>query len=235
MRQNDYRNVFLMGILCVILLFGTMANAQTLVTSYNATSIAGNQAPPDYGLRLDGFFTGNANDEVTFSFDNVLFNVYDDGTARLFGTISVAEFNNTGGPGAFSSVWTLDVAFNSTTGSNPSYDYYIINPSAGVELRNQADPTNDYAEFVSFPNGSGSYFQVGTGANEKNSNFGAAGWVNYAHTTPSGTIGSTSSHMVSSDFLMDLTVVPEPVSSTLFVVGGALFGIRRYWKRSRAI
>jgi hypothetical protein len=232
-KRNEHRSIILAIGLFVIpfLLIAGMADAQTLVTSYNATSIAGNQAPPDYGLRLDGFFTGNVNDEVTFSFDNVLFNVYDDGTARLFGTVSVAEFNNSGGPGAYSSTWTLDVAFLSDTGINPSYDYYIIDPSAGVELRNQADPTNDYAEFVSYPNSDGAYFQVGVGANGKNSLFGASGWVNYAHTSPSGNYGSTSTHIVSSDFLMNLTVVPEPVSSTLFIVGGAVLGVRRYRKK----
>lgn len=236
-KRNEHRFIFLAIGLFVIpfLLIAGMADAQTLVTSYNATSIAGNQAPPDYGLRLDGFFTGNASDEVTFSFDNVLFNVYDDGTARLFGTVSVAEFNNSGGPGAYSSTWTLDVAFQSDTGINPNYDYYIIDPSAGVELRNQADPTNDYAEFVSYPNADGAYFQVGAGANGKNSLFGASGWVNYAHTSPSGNYGSTSTHIVSSDFLMNLTVVPEPISSTLFIVGGVVLGVRRYRKTRRTV
>ncbi len=208
----------------------SLSDAQTLDTRYNATSIAGNQAPPVYGLRLDGFFTGNPNDEVTFGFDSVLFDTYTDGTARLYGTVSVAEFNDTGGPGIYSSVWDLDVHFNSGSGSNGSYDYYVIDPSAGIELVNQAD-SNDFANFVTYND----HFQVGDGANEKNSNFGAAGWVNFAHDDNGTTYGSLSTHWNSSDFLMDLTVVPEPISSTLFVVGAATLGFRRLRKMKKNI
>ena len=223
-------------ILCASLLllsFLTLnsADAASLQTRYQATGVAGDLAPPNYGLRLDGFFDGNGNHEVTFAYDNVFFDVFTDGTARLYGTVSVAEYDNSGGPGIYSSVWNMNVYFNSTTGPNGAYDYYIINPSAATELQLQSDPSNDFAQFVSYPKVISSqnvYFQVGAGANEKNSNFGASGWVNYEHTTPGGTYGSTSTHVVSSDFLMDLTVVPEPVSSLLFLIGAAMFGYRRF-------
>lgn len=29
----------------------------------------------------------------------------------------------------------------------------------------------------------------------------------------------------------DVSVVPEPVSSTLFIIGGVTLGFRRFWKR----
>jgi len=219
-------------ILCasVLLLFisAYSADAQVLDTRYQATSIAGNQAPPDYGLRLDGFFTGDGK-AVTFGFDNVLFDVFTDGSARLYGTVSVVEFNNSGGPGSYASTWNMDVHFNAGSGSNSSYQYFSFAPSAGTELINQAD-SGDYANLWQFMGD----FQVGVGANEKNSNFGAAGWVNYEHTNGATTIGSRYTHVNSSDFLMDLTVVPEPVSSTLFLVGAATLGYRRFRKMKKA-
>lgn len=206
------------------------SDAAGLQTRYQATSIAGNQAPPNYGLRLDGFFDGNGKHEVTFAYDNVLFDVFTDGTARLYGTISVAEFNNTGGPGSYSSAWDMDVYFNAGSGSNQNYQYFSLDPNAETELINQADGT-DYANLWQFMGD----FQVGIGANEKNTNFGAAGWVNYEHTTSAGTIGDRDNHVESSDFLMDLTVVPEPVSSILFVAGAATLGFRRFYKMKKFI
>jgi hypothetical protein len=202
------------------------AHAATITISYYATSIAGDQAPPDYGLRLDGFFTGDANEEVTFAFDSVLFDVYDDGTARLHGTISVAEFDNTGGASPYASTWDLDVWFAAGSGGNPSYDYYVVDPTAGTEMANQADPSNDYANLWTYAGMQD--FQVGVGANQKNSNFGAAGWVNFEHTTLSGTIGDRDVHWAASDFLMDLTVVPEPTTALLMGLGLiAMAGLRR--------
>ena len=71
-------------------------------------------------------------------------------------------------------------------------------------------------------------FQVGVGANEKNGNFGAAGWVNYEHTTLSGTIGDRDVHRAASDFLMDLTLIPEPTTGLLVGAGLiAMAGLRR--------
>lgn len=201
------------------------AHAATITISYYATSIAGDQAPPNYGLRLDGFFTGDADEEVTFAFDSVLFDVYDDGTARLHGTISVAEFDDTGGPSPYASTWDLDVWFAAGSGSNPSWDYYQLDPNAGTEMTNQADPSNDYANLWPFMGD----FQVGFGANEKNSNFGAAGWLNFEHTTTSGVIGDRNVHWESSDFLMDLTLVPEPTS--FFLVGSGLLGLAALRRR----
>ena len=36
-------------------------------------------------------------------------------------------------------------------------------------------------------------------------------------------------------FLLTPTVVPEPISSTLFIVGGASLGLRRFWRKRRTV
>jgi len=217
-----------------LLLAAHAATAATLVNSWTATGVAGALSPPNYGLRLDGFFDNNVNHEVTFAFDNVTFNEFDDGSARLFGTISIAEYDNSGGPGAFASTWDLDVAFQQTTGSNASWRYYNL-ISNGRELENTGN-SNDYANFFQFMGP----FQVGNGANGKNANFGAAGWVNYVHfLAGGGTTGSESTHYYSSDFLMDLTrkdipVIPEPATLSLIGLGLGSLAAGRRFRRSAA-
>ena len=82
----------LLCIAVVVAITNPMANSGVLV-DVPASNVAGSQAPPSYGLRLDGFYDGRSRTEVTFDFDDVIFTENDDSTARLFGVISVAEFN----------------------------------------------------------------------------------------------------------------------------------------------
>ena len=69
------------------------ADAAEIVSSYYATSISGDMAPPDYGMRLDGFFTGDANEEVTFAFDSV-----EQGASRFRGEDSGYIYTRMGNP-----------------------------------------------------------------------------------------------------------------------------------------
>jgi hypothetical protein len=203
--------------------------------SWKALSINGNQSPPPYGMRLDGFFDGDTSHEVTFAFDDVAFDEFST-TAYLYGTISVAEYNNSGGPGAHASTWNLDVWFDrvdTPSGGNASYRYYLIQPGGPTdhELVKVGD-ANDVADLWSFPTDGSKPFQVGFGANEKNGNFGAAGWLTFKH----GDIGPI--HLGSDDFLMDLepTHMPEPGTLTLLAIGFlglALTGAKRLYPARR--
>ncbi len=186
-----------------------------LLYSWQAKSIDGALAPPPYGLRLDNFFkdcgtTANHKEEVTFGFDSVCFDEFDDGTAHLYGRISVAEWNNCGGPGNYASDWGLDVWFQAVTapeGSDPSWRFYKINPDPQPnhpEMVNWTDSA-DYVQLWSYPSDLSKPFQVGIGANEKNNHFGASGSLNYLRVTPSCTTGGgPDNHIYYSSFLMDL-------------------------------
>lgn len=215
MTQRLLRSVKVaMPLLLAVALLATPASAATgtCPTTFVATSILGNQSPPPYGLRLDGFFTDDEKDAVTFAYDSVLFQENVDGTARLHGLVSVAEVNNSGGPGIYASSWILNVWFDlipatvaeaTIWGYNPAYRYYTIQPDGGPELVNLSD-ANDYANFESFLGGL-KPFRIGAGANDKNENFGASGWVTFEHNDNGSIKGSLTKYNTSSDFLMDLS------------------------------
>ncbi|MCI0530657.1 MAG: T9SS type A sorting domain-containing protein [candidate division Zixibacteria bacterium] len=181
-----------------------------ILYTWIASSIDGALAPPPYGLRLDGFFDKDKEETATFAFDDVTFQEYADGTARLFGIISVAEVDNCGGPGSHASSWDMDVYFFSVpvpSGHDQAWRYYMIDPSPcpGHKEMVNRDDDKEYVQLWSFPADSTMPFQVGFGANEKNDNFGAAGWLNYSHVTKYHTYGGGKyKHIESSDFLMDL-------------------------------
>lgn len=236
MRIFGKSSLYTVALAAFVLVNLSSVDALTLVNSYRAHSIQGAlsaNASEYYGLRLDGFFDDNTAHEVTWDFTDVHFDTYDDGSARLHGSMALQEWNNSGGPGVYASDWLLDVSFVSHTGPNAAYDYYVIDPNAGVEMRNLADPNNDYANLWTYPTDFSKPFQVGYGANKKNGNFGAAGWVNFEHNSPNGVYGGQNTHYYSSDFLMDLEPVPEP--GTLALFGFGLLGAARAYRRKRML
>lgn len=219
------------------------AEAATLVSSMAASNIAGSQAPPNYGLRLDGFFDDNAAHEVTFGFDNVFFDVFDDGSARLHGFVDVLEWDPLT-TGAYNARFAMNVDFQEITDSSgisnykPSWNYYELIDSPGHEMVNVAN-ANDYVDLFMFPSDGRKPFRTGIGANGKNNEFGAAGWLNYVHTVNGHTTGDKYSHYYSSDFLMnleesDLPPDPIPEPGTLALLGlGLLGGAKRLARKKK--
>lgn len=228
-----------------VLLLGGSLPAADLIAHYRATSIAGAEAPPNYGLRLDGFYDGKAKSVVTFGYDNVFLDEFNDNTIRLSGTITVVKAtcsgdgDNSKGNGAnqvsydahlsgengmhsaideyVGTKYFLEVTMKQVTDPdsiaiienfNPSWKYYTI-MSDGLEMENVID-SGDHARLWSFPLDGSKPFQVGDGANGKNNNFGAAGWLSFEHVIGEMIFGNTfDGHFRSSDFLMDLSQVTD--------------------------
>ena len=69
----------------------------------------GAERPPNYGLRLDGLYSGNQRDVYTFEFDGVTMSVDSDlGTARIFGDL----IGGTEGDGeARTNSWAIDFTY----------------------------------------------------------------------------------------------------------------------------
>jgi len=150
--------------------------------------IGGEESPPKYLLRLDGFVTGDPDDSVTFDGYDVLVQLFDDGTGVIFGTVNIVE----GGEGEFN----LETFLESTVGPDPSLRYFDITTGTLVNVNDPYDVTNLV--------GHGPPLQIGNGGNGKNDNFGLSGWVNFQR----GNIGSLETHWQASDFLGDLNEDP---------------------------
>lgn len=181
----------------------------------------GSVAPPPYGLRLDGFYDGNEETTVTFSFDDVFFEEFSDGTANLFGALSRITNSDQGSRFGGFRYW-LDVHFALITESdalakiedyNPEWRYYKMVPN-GVQMLNMEDPS-DFAFLWMYPKNGSKPFVVGNGANGKNAHFGAAGWLNFEHTIGGNVLGDRKKHLRSSDFLMDLDFATDVIHNPI--------------------
>ncbi|MEM7261470.1 MAG: hypothetical protein AAF488_05720 [Planctomycetota bacterium] len=168
-----------------------------------------------YFLRLDGFFDGDPDSEVTFGGD-LLFEEFADDTARLTGSAIVNSVN--GGPVPQELIdsgevgpFDVSVLFRKVDGSEPDFRYYEIVP-VGREMVNVND-IMDSVNLISFPLDGAMPFQVGVGANGHNDALGAAGWLNFEHIRfhEEGIeiFGCLGDHLYDSDFLMDLVEVSE--------------------------
>ena len=212
------------------------ALATALDTRYTVTGVNGSEAPPQYILRLDGFFGG---DEVTFGADSVFLDVFTDGSAHLFGTVSVVEVDDMP-PGGLASTWDLDVIFDPGTGPNPAFQYFHLNDTAvDKELVNQAD-ASDFARLSENPPDGTKPFQLGIGAIPDSKCISpapclsATGWLRWQHFNGQNIVSEWNDD--TADFLMEVQPIPEPSTAVLFaagIVGLAHSGRRRLRDRDR--
>lgn len=161
---------------------------------YLACSVRGVESPPKYGMRLDGFFSGECGEVVLFGFKKILFDILCDGTARLHGKVNLLDPLYGGEDEIeYPMHWKLDILMEPAgaqfVDEGDNFDFYTI-----------VSGTLMAGDHVASLVGYGDPFQVGYGANNKTENFGAAGWLNYQH----GEYGDLDEHCSASDLLMDL-------------------------------
>ncbi|MCP4005490.1 MAG: PEP-CTERM sorting domain-containing protein [bacterium] len=204
----------------VLLVFSGPASAKLLQIRYEASDAYGWMAPPTYGLRMDGVFGGN--DVVTFHFNTVYFDLFDDGSALLHGDISVVEVDG-GAPGAHASTWDMNVFFQHDAGfvGQPTLDYYHL-ISHGAELRNQADAL-DVIDLFEAPADGSMPLQLGIGAFPKHkchsdeACLGATGWLFWEH-DGADNYDFMETGLVA-DFVFELTPTEVPEPAVLGLIG----------------
>lgn len=202
---------------------GGSPSSKYLLTFFNWNITGGNY--------IDGSYFGEYDDEDDDSISNAWFeidNLYnDDYSDNLI-------FGNTNNSGSGAGGSTGPVSFTITDGTtiyfSATLDNFIVtdsmfgtalNPS--WELNNITDPTfND--------NGSQYIQELETRYNNGYSiNFG----MDFAFNDGSSRGGFAFSDDASGSISGKMTVTPEPISSVLFITGGATLAIRRYWKRRK--
>ena len=206
------------GFTALLMLMATSSGAATVTSVWSVSDTA----QVDCGGSPHGLWTNTlnvggstCNDYYSFGAGSTL-TEYDDGTASLVATATnpdgyVADINITFGKYS-------DTHSPVKTGGGPKLTswYYYESITSGVITINSVDYT---VNLLNPPD----VFQVGDGANDKTSAFGASTWL-----TVSG--GSyTGDHW---DLNMDLTPVPVPAAVWLF--GSGLIGLAGVARRKSA-
>jgi hypothetical protein len=223
------------------MLFSSQASAIAIGTYSMHNHPDGNQAPPLYGLRLDGLLTGNSNEEYTFDFDNALSNMtltWDGSSIVIDGQAFGGEDDNTTPGGAYvagtTAVW--DIYFE--------YTGVITSVANGgeVDLQVHADNMN----FGSLSSAFGTFsledqsdddtitglsFQLGdeNGAGHRGfDGISGWGWLNHGQDCER----NDCTHIYSSDWLF--TVTPVPVPAAVWLFGSGLIGLVAVGRRRKA-
>ena len=192
-------------------------------------SVEGNTAPPTYGLRLDGLYSGNAGDIYTFSFVDVgmtVDSVAD--TAVLGGTLDGGTQGDGEGRGtnwAFTFTYTgLDV--DDTDGS---WEWQSGAAGSG-SIWNDLGDSFLLLEWM----GSDGWGPKGDGGpcRPDDGPWCGNGWLNHSITPNLPTSGWETTHLNASDFLYTgAPSVPEP--SVLALFAGGLLGLGAVRRRRK--
>lgn len=201
------------------------ARAAALDTRFFASDAKGDEFPPAYVLRMDGALGGT--DVVTFHEHGLLLDLFDDGSARLFGELILGE-----GPDLIGSVWDLDVHWDSAGATQAEQFFHL----ASGTLRSRAEPENDLFDLVH--RGHDGVLGVGVFPDRKCLTtgmqapcMGFAAWLAWEHFVNGEVVHSWASQGRTSDFIMEVLPIPEPAAGLL--LGAALLSLAAVggWQR----
>lgn len=189
-------------------------------------SVEGNTAPPTYGLRLDGLYSGNAGDIYTFSFVDVGMTVDSDAdTATLGGTLS----GGTSGNGeARTTDWAFAFTYTGLDVDATDGSWEFINGTSDGSGTIWSDDLGDSFLLVQWM-GSDGFGPKGDGGPCRTDDgpWCGNGWLNHSITPNTPTTGWENTHLAASDFLYTGVPVPEPSVLALFAAGLIGFGTSR--------
>lgn len=261
----DFKKVFV-GTLAAgsfALITATAGHAANLIQTWTLFDHPdGNQAPPAYGLRLDGLFNTGSGTEWTFSFEapgaGVTMQLFDDNSLNISGTIFGGVDNGSGYQVGNVGLWDLDFTYQNVVFSNTANNVPVtVNTSPGASgqsgvgtIRALFDvaattevesiaTTNLVIDLIEKANNSGLAFKYADdghrcgGHDAEICDDRSVGRGWLNHSVTYG--GSTSNHINASDFLFtgDVSAVPLPAAAPLFL--GALGVIGLVGARRRRI
>ena len=200
----------------VTLLIANIANA-AIINQWSVSDAAGNCSGGPHGLWTNDLKLGGGNCQNYYSFQaGSLLTQFDDGFASLQAT---AE--NPAGVSA-----TIDISFSllkdytfggtikgAGLGDETTWDFYTL---ASGTIKLNSDTYSLWDDGLA----SNTALQIGLGANDKSTAFGASSWLNIAN--PDG------SHRKHWDLNMELTAVPEPSIIALMGLGLVGLGFARH-------